>query len=101
MATVRINASCNSDVAHLAGVIASVAAKAAEGAGRAQAILAAHHFEGKAHITVSHGTVDSFVNLVDSSGAEDGGPAAAAIEFGRLTGDRGTTRGVGAISGAF
>lgn len=95
MATVHINDDCNAVVAHLPGVIAACAAKAAEGAARAEAILATHFYTGAAHITVSHGSVDSFVNLVDPGGA------AAAIEFGRLQGGRGTTRGVGAITGAF
>lgn len=95
MASVHIDEDCNEVIAHLPGVIASVAAKATEGAGKATAILATHRYTGAAHITVSHGSVDSFVNLVDPGGA------AAAIEFGRMTGNRGTTRGVGAITGAF
>lgn len=96
MATVNINDDCNAVVAHLPGVRAALAAKAAEGAARAEAILAGHFYTGAAHITISEGDkLDWFVNLVDPGGA------AAAIEFGRLQGDRGTTRGVGAISGAF
>jgi len=97
MATVRINSDCNSVVAHLPGVVASVAAKAAEGAARAEGILARHHRTGDAHITVSHGTVDSFVNLVDSSDK----PAAAAIEFGHVTRHGRAVQGVHAITGAF
>lgn len=95
MASVNIYRSCNEIVAHLPGVVAAVAAKAEEGKGRAEAILARHHRTGAAHITVSHGTTDSFVNLVDPGGA------AAAIEFGRSGGPRGATQGVRAISGAF
>lgn len=102
MASVRLlpDKAFNKVVAHLPGVIGSVAETAAEGAARASSILAAHQpgrepGSGGSHITVTHGSVDSFVNLVDPGGA------AAAIEFGRLTGGRGTTRGVGAISGAF
>lgn len=91
----------NTVVAHLPGVIGSVSAKADEGAARAKAILARHRHAGHAKITVTHGTVDSFVNLVDESGPEEGGPAAAAIEFGRSGGPRGATQGVRAISGAF
>jgi hypothetical protein len=97
MATVHINSDCNAVVAHLPGVRAALKAKAEEGKARASAILAAHHHGPPPHsyITVTHGRVDSFVNLVDPGGA------AAAIEFGRFTGGRGTTRGVGAITGAF
>jgi hypothetical protein len=102
MAKVTIYKRCNEIVAHETGVIAAVASKAGEGAARAEAILAAHQpgrqpGSGGSHITVTHGDVDSFVNLVDPGGA------AAAIEFGRLSvgRSRGTTRGVGAISGAF
>jgi hypothetical protein len=94
MATVRINSDCNSVVAHLPGVIGAVAAKAAEGAARAEAILASHHRTGATHITVTHGTVDSFVNLVDPGGA------AAAIEFGH-TSKHGAVQGIHAITGAF
>ncbi|HEY9417881.1 MAG TPA: DUF5403 family protein [Pseudonocardia sp.] len=100
MARVTIYKSCNSDVAHLTGVIAAVASAAGRGAARADAILSAHKpgvdsTVGPTFIEVTHGKTDSFVNLVDPGGA------AAAIEFGRLKGGRGTTRGVGAITGAF
>lgn len=95
MASVNMNKSCDSVVAHLPGVKAEVELHARIGAAKAQAILARHHDTGAAHITVSHGKLDWFVNLVDPGGA------AAAIEFGRLRGGRGTTRGVGAITGAF
>lgn len=100
MATVHINADCNSVVAHLPGVIGAVAAKAAEGAARASAILAGHHHEGLTEITVTHGAVDSFVNLVDRSGGK-ANPAAAAIEFGHTTPKGHPVQGIHAISSAF
>lgn len=103
MATVKLLPSkrFNKTIAHLPGVIGAVSTKAEEGAVRAKAVLAGHRHAGHAKITVTHGTVDSFVNLVDESPPSEGGPAAAAIEFGRLKGDRGVTQGVRAISGAF
>lgn len=90
----------NRTIAHLDGVIAAVATEAAAGAARAEAILASHHRTGQAHITVSHGTVDSFVNLVDSSTGK-GNPAAGAIEFGHTTKSGHAVQGVHAITGAF
>ncbi len=95
MASVHIDADCNSVIAHLPGVIAEVAAKAAEGAGRAEAILSRHHRTGATHITVTHGRTDSFVNLVDPGGA------AAAIEFGHTTKSGRAVQGIHAITGAF
>lgn len=100
MASVHINANCNEVVAHLPGVIGAVAAKAQEGAGRAEAILARHQpgkqpGSGGSHITVTHGSVDSFVNLIDPGGA------AVNIEFGRSGGRGGAMQGIRAISGAF
>lgn len=95
MATVHINSDCNSVVAHLPGVIGAVAAKAAEGAGRAEGVLAGHHRTGATHITVTHGITDSFVNLVDPGGA------AAAIEFGHTTKSGHAVQGIHAISSAF
>lgn len=101
MATVNIYESCNSTVAHLEGVIAAVAAKAEEGAARAEAILKSRHKPTNPpphpYIEVTHGTVDSFVSLVDP----DPRGSAKSIEFGRSGGNRGATQGVRAISGAF
>lgn len=85
----------NRTIAHLGGVIAAVAAEAAAGAARAEGIMSGHHRTGAAHITVSHGSVDSFVNLVDPGGA------AAAIEFGHTTKSGHAVQGVHAITGAF
>lgn len=87
----------NRTIAHLDGVIAAVAAEAAAGKARAESILAAngHGPAPHSHITVSHGSVDSFVNLVDPGGA------AAAIEFGHTTKSGHAVQGVHAITGAF
>ncbi len=102
MATVRIDADCDDVVAHLSGVRAELLDTAERGADRAEAILAAHRHQGKTEIAVIPGDkLDFFVTLIDHSGPEDGGPAAAAIEFGRSGGKRGATQGVGALSGAF
>lgn len=97
MASVRLlpRKEFNTVIAHLPGVVASVAAKAQEGKGRAEAILARHHKTGATHITVTHGSVDSFVNL------EDPGGAAAAIEFGHTTAGGSAVQGIHAITGAF
>lgn len=100
MATVNIKTgrgrgTCDDIVAHLPGVKTEVQFQARVGAAKAKAIMARHHDTGAAHITLTHGKLDWFVNLVDPGGA------AAAIEFGRLKGGHGTTRGVGALSGAF
>lgn len=84
-------------IAHLRGVIGAVHDKAKEGAARASAILAAHHHTGDSRITVTRGTVDSFVNLDDTRGDH----AAAAIEYGRSGGRHGATQGVHALGGAF
>ena len=91
---VIIYPSCNKDVAHLGGVIAAVAAEAAEGGARAEAILRAHFHTGASSIEVTHGAVDSWVSLVDD--------AAVSIEFGR-TGARGhgTSQGFFPIWEAF
>jgi hypothetical protein len=95
MASVRINADCDSVVAHLPGVVEAVASEARGGARRAEAILSGHHRTGAAHITVTHGVTDSFVNLVDPGGA------AAAIEFGHTTKQGRGVEGIHAITGAF
>lgn len=74
-------------IAHLPGVIAAVAAEAVKGGARAKARKDATSYKldkyGKitnkgphSFIEVTHGSVDSFVSLVDPGGA------AAAIEFG-------------------
>lgn len=93
---VVIYPSCDETVAHLPGVRLAVSAKAEEGAARARAILGAHRKTGKSSIDVTHGELDSFVNLNDPGGD------AMSIEFGR-TGARGHGRsqGVHALGGAF
>lgn len=63
-------------VSHIGGVKAEVAEQAAKTAGLAEARLAGHHKSGRAEVTVTHGEVDSFVNLDD--------PAALSIEFGHM-----------------
>jgi len=95
MATV--NPRCNDIVAHLRGVIGAVHDTAKEGAARAEAVLAAHHHEGHARITVTRGSVDSFVNLDDTRGDR----AAAAIEYGRSGGRSGASQGINALGAAF
>lgn len=89
-------------VAHMREVKAEIRLNAYAGGSRARSILAAHRYEGKARITVTKGArLDWFVNLDDRSGAEDGGPAADSIEFGRSGGVSGAMQGIGAIQGAF
>lgn len=84
--------------AHLPGVKAAVYDKAVDGAGRAEVVLAAHYYEGHSRITVTRGSVDSFVSLDDTRGDH----AAAAIEYGRsVTARGGPTQGVHALDAAF
>jgi uncharacterized protein DUF5403 len=85
----------NKLISHLPGVRSVIRKTAYEGAARAEAILAAHRVTGASRITVTHGNVDSFVNLDDTRGY----PAAAAIEYGRKR--RGVTSGVHALRSAF
>lgn len=87
----------NTIVSHLGGVIGAVRATAGEGAARASGVLAGHRHEGHAEINVTHGDVDSFVNLDDTRGQS----AAAAIEFGRSGGRGGSSQGIGALARAF
>lgn len=84
-------------VAHLAGVIDAVYDTAKAGGRRAEALLRAHRAEGHARITVSRGSVDSFVSLDDTRGQR----AAAAIEFGRSGGPTGAMQGLFVLRGAF
>jgi hypothetical protein len=65
-------------ISHKPGVRMVVRRTAFAGASRAEAVLAAHRYEGHSRITVTHGDVDSFVNLDDTRGQR----AAAAIEYG-------------------
>lgn len=93
---VFIEPDCNDTVAHLAGVVAAVHAKALEGEGKAKGILAARRDTGASYIDVTQGDTDSFLNLNDPGGN------AMAIEFGRSGArGRGTSQGVFAITGAF
>lgn len=69
-------------ISHMPGVRRTVSSTARQGAARASAILAAHRYQGHSRITVTHGDVDSFVNLDDTRGQR----AAAAIEYGRRLG---------------
>lgn len=64
----------NQTISHLPGVIGAVRAEAVQIGARAEARLKAHFYEGEAEISVTHGAIDSFVNLDD--------PAALSIEFG-------------------
>lgn len=96
MARVTIYPKCDDIVAHLTGVRSAVTVTAEEGASRARAVLSAHRFAGHSQITVTRGSLDSFVNLDDTRGDH----AAAAIEFGR-TGKNGSTQGVNALGSAF
>ncbi len=63
-------------ISHLDGVVDAVAEEAKEIGVRAKARLTAHKYSGAAQVTVTHGDVDSFVNLDD--------PAALSIEFGHM-----------------
>lgn len=66
----------NRVVSHLPEVVDRVADEAKQVGGRAEARLAAHRHSGNAEVNVTHGDVDSFVNLED--------PAVLSIEFGHL-----------------
>lgn len=66
----------NQVVSHLDGVVASVSEHALDVGSKAEARLKQHRHSGAADITVTHGDVDSFVNLDD--------PAALSIEFGHM-----------------
>lgn len=90
-------ANCDDIVAHLPGVRAEVRATANKGAAKAEAVLAAHRYEGHAQITVTTGSLDAFVNLDDTRGDH----AAGAIEFGRSGGRSGATQGINALGSAF
>jgi hypothetical protein len=83
--------------AHMPGVKAALKEKAAEGAQKAAAVLAAHRYEGHSRITVTKGDLDYYVNLDDTRGDH----AAAAIEFGRSGGRGGATQGINALGSAF
>jgi len=83
--------------AKLPGVRRTLARTAHQGAARAQAILAAHRYQGHARITVTRGELDYFVNLDDTRGY----PAAAAIEYGRKGGRGGVSSGIHALRSAF
>lgn len=90
-------ANCDDIVAHLPGVRAEVRATAQKGAAKAEAVLAAHRYEGHSRITVTTGSLDAFVNLDDTRGDH----AAGAIEFGRSGGRGGATQGINALGSAF
>lgn|SRR5690606_15238434 len=94
---VWVDPRCDEIIAHLPGVIGAVHDTAQQGARRAEAILRSRRHEGHSRITVTRGTVDSFVNLND----ERGDHAAGVIEYGRSGGKHGPTLGVGALAGAF
>lgn len=73
----------NRKISHLPGVKGAVRATAQKIGAKAEAKLAAHRYEGHASISITHGGVDSFVNLDDE--------AALSIEFGHIhnwTGER-------------
>lgn len=85
---------CNDIVAHLDEVTRAVSNAANERAQVARGVLAAHRKTGASHIDVSHGDVDSFINLHDPLDA-------LAVEFGRRgTRGHGTSRGVHALGAA-
>lgn len=79
------------------GVRKELRSTAKAGAGRAEAILAAHRAEGHSRITVTYGSLDAFVSLDDTRGDH----AAAAIEYGRRGGKYGVTSGIHALRSAF
>jgi hypothetical protein len=87
-------------IAHEPGVPNAVNKVAREKAAIARGYLMAHRVEGHAHIDVTRGVTDSFVNLNDKrSRSNNYAAAAAAIEFGR-SGEH-PTQGVRALSRAF
>jgi hypothetical protein len=66
----------NRVVSHQPESVDACADKAQEVSGVAKSRLAAHRHSGDAQVTVTHGDVDSFVNLEDV--------AALSIEFGHM-----------------
>ncbi|CAM4098660.1 DUF5403 domain-containing protein [Nocardia ninae] len=97
MGVVMSQARMNKLISNLPGVVKAVADTAGDVADRAKAKLAAHRHQGHAEVTVTHGDVDSFVNLVDTKGKQK---AAAAIEFGHVSKDGKLTPGLYIITGA-
>lgn len=57
----------NQVISHLPGVIDAVRDEAQTIEGKAQAFRMQHWDQGEARITLSHGDVDSFVNLEDKA----------------------------------
>lgn len=84
-------------VAHMRDLQSELESTAKAGARRAESILRAHRAEGHSRITVTKGELDWYVNLDDTRGDV----AAAAIEYGRKRGKRGTTSGIHALRSAF
>lgn len=68
----------NTIISHLGEVNHAVQDKANERGRVAKGRLASHHDTGAAEVTVTHGDVDSFINLDDTAGEG----AAMSIEFG-------------------
>lgn len=68
----------NTIISNIDGVVAAVADEAKSEGRKAEARLSGHHHQGHAQVTVTHGDVDSFVNLDDTRGES----AAMSIEFG-------------------
>ena len=80
--SVRVYWHCNSTVAHLPGVKASVLAEAKEIQFRAQTFLAQHRDEGNARITLEKHDTDALVSLEDPGDPRFNN--AVAIEFGHF-----------------
>ncbi len=86
-----VNRGTDKWLAHQRFVTAEVASKADEIGDRAKSRLAPHRGTGTAEVVVTHGRVDSLVELVD--------PAALSIEFGRGSFTTKSGRTVGPMQG--
>jgi hypothetical protein len=76
MSTLISQEAMNRVVSHLPDCKEACATKADEVKGVAEGRLAAHRKSGEHQVTITHGDVDSFVNLE--------GPAAMSVEFGHM-----------------
>jgi hypothetical protein len=91
---------CNNIVAHTKPARYAVARQAEELHIRASSKLSAHHSEGDAKVTLSHGKLDWYVNLDDKGHSARSGAAAWAIEFGHIAADGTFVEGAHILTGS-
>lgn len=89
---------CNAKAAHTDTVDFVLRREAIKLQASARIKLGAHHHSGDASISMTHGKVDYFVNLDDKH--HEGGPAAAAIEFGHIAPNGRFVEGIHALTGS-